>query len=234
MPTRQKRSFMTLAAIIAGIFLCVPSGYGRLVIVEFTAEVTHVSDSYALLQGAVNIGDTITGTYTYDTSIPDSSPSLRIGLYEYYTPPSGIFIHVGGFESKTNPDNTDFFVEIVNDFPLISGSLDRFRLESNNNLPFGDDVIIDMISLHLEAHNSRALSSDALPTVAPIVADWPFLRVSVGGYVPPIRPTSFHFTGDLTSAHLIPEPTTLGLLGLGGLALLRNRKSIKGTHSLTS
>ena len=210
-----------LTAIIAGPSRYVPSCYGGLVIVEFTAEVSDVVDSYGFMQGIVNIGDIVTGTYTYDTSTPDSSPFLGIGRYEYYTPPSGIFIHVGGFKSKTDPDNTDFVVTTENDAYLINGTRDSFRLENNNNLPFGSDIIIDMISLYLGVHNGNALSSDALPTVAPVVADWQLLRVYVGGYVPHIRPKGFYFIGDITSAHLIPEPATVLLLGMGCMVLLR-------------
>ena len=224
----EKRNFMTLAAIIAGIFLCVPSGYGGLVIVEFTAEVTRVNETYGFLQGRINIGDTITGTYTYDTSAPDLDPDIANGRYEYYTPPSGIYIHVGEFESKTDPYNTDFIIAIENDARLISGTRDTFRLESRNNLPLGDDVLCDVIYLHFEDYSGLALSSDALPSVAPVVADWPLVQVQFLGYDPQNGRKAFYVKGDLTSALLIPEPATLGLLGLGGLALLRNRKPIKG------
>lgn len=226
----KKRRNIAVTAVIAGIFLSIPNGYCGLVIVEFSAEVSDVVDSYGFMQGIVNIGDTITGTYTYDTSAPDSSPLLGIGRYEYYAPPSGIFIHVAGFESRTDPENTDFVVTTENDAYLINGTRDSFRLESNKNLPFGSDTIIDMISLYLGVHNGNALSSDALPTVAPVVADWQLLRVYVGGYVPhiAIRPKGFYFIGDITSAHLIPEPATMMLLGLGGAALLKNLSFIKG------
>jgi hypothetical protein len=215
---------------IAGIFLCVPSCYGGLVIVQFTAEVTHVSDDYGLLQGRINIGDTITGTYTYDTSMPDAYPNPSAARYEYYAPPSGISVEAGGFLSRSDHDNTAFFVEIEDDAQLVSGTRDTFRLASQNNLPFGSDVFVDKILLGFEDYSGHALSNDALPTVAPILTDWPLAEIEMGGYDPEHGRRFFTFEGNITSASLIPEPATFGLLGLGGLALLRNGRSVRGQH----
>jgi hypothetical protein len=42
---------------------------------EFTAEVSQVYDFDNVLGGAISVGDTMTGTYTYDSATPDSSSS---------------------------------------------------------------------------------------------------------------------------------------------------------------
>ena len=42
--------------------------------VNITAEVALVVDSDEILGGAINVGDTITGTYTYDSTTSDSNP----------------------------------------------------------------------------------------------------------------------------------------------------------------
>jgi hypothetical protein len=223
-----KRSVIILTAIIAGIFLCVPNCYGGLVVVRFTAELTGVRDDWGLLQGRINIGDTITGTYTYDTSIPDAYPNPSAARYEYYAPPSGISVQAGGFVSRSNPDNTYFFVEIEDDAHLVAGTRDTFSSASENNLPFGSDVFVDKILLDFEDYSGHALSNDALPTVAPILTDWPLAKIEMGGYDPEHGRRLFTFEGNITSASLIPEPATLGVLGLGGVALLRNGRSVRG------
>ncbi len=213
-----------LTAIMAGPCSYVPSCYGGLVIVQFTAEVTQASDPYDLLQGRINLGDTITGTYTYDTSAPDLLPGTERARYEYDTPPSGISVQAGGFESRSDPDNTDFSIEIVNNATAAGGSWDSFILESENNLPFGGDLVINAITLDFYEGSALAISSDALPVDAPEIAMWSRAQVWIDGGA---RQRSVAITGDLTSAVLIPEPATVLLLGAGCVVLLsrHNRRT---------
>ncbi|MBN2137893.1 MAG: PEP-CTERM sorting domain-containing protein [Sedimentisphaerales bacterium] len=217
----RERHFLALTTIIAGLFSIVSSCYGELVIVQFTAEVTETDDPYYLLQGIINLGDTITGTYTYDTSAPDIYSDTWWARYEYDTPPSGISVRVDGFESRSDPDNTDFSIEIVNNAHAMGGSWDSFVLESENNLPFGSDLVIYELSLHFIDDSALAISSDALPVDAPEIAMWSQAQVWIRGGA---RQRSVAITGDLASAVLIPEPATLGLLGFGGLVILTKRR----------
>jgi len=213
-----------LTAIIAGPSSYAPSCYGGLVIIQFNAEVTSVSDYWGILQGEITVGDTIAGTYTYDTSAPNLNPPGNLARYEYHAPPSGVSVHISGFESGSDPDNTNFFVEIEDDAHLVAGTRDTFSLVSENNLPFGSDVFVDDISLDFEDYSGHALSSVALPTHAPAVVDWSLAQVYISGNDLQNNRLFFSITGDLTSAVLIPEPATVLLLGMGCMVLLRRHR----------
>jgi len=73
--------------------------------------VDYVGDPYNYLNGMVNVGDLITGTYTYDTNTPDSNPSSHVGDHEHFAYPCGFSLSVGGLDFTTDPADTYFFVE---------------------------------------------------------------------------------------------------------------------------
>ena len=168
---------------ICGLFCRVPASKAELVIIGFTAEVTFFYDSSGLLEGRIGIGDTMTGTYIYDTSTPDLSPAHPgIATYEHTCSACGISVEVGGFEFKTDPDNVEFVVSIEDDIADLSGyAKDSFELKSENNLP-----VYDGLTIHIPFYNSvtvrwlyisligttEAISSDVLPTTAPVLDDW--------------------------------------------------------------
>ena len=197
---------------------------GALITVEFTAEVTDVREGTRgfpvdtpFFEGKVDIGDIITGTYTYDSSIPDSYPELWLGVYEYNTSPYGISLTIGEFTFETDPENVDFTIKVFNNPPTVDSS-DQYLVTSENNLPLPNGVLVRQIFLNLGS-DWRPLSSDALPATAPALDDWPYAVVGISGTTPE---GGFYIEGEVTS--IIPEPTTISLLGLGALALLRRRR----------
>jgi len=186
-----------------------------LITIQIEAIVDSVDDSGNYLEGQINPGDIITGYYTYESTTLDSSPlDPVVGHYYHYSPPSGVSLTVGGFEFETDSANVDFLIAIAND--VTSGGLhDSYWIHSYNNLPLSNSVSVDEISWSLRDYSATALSSDALPTTAPVLDDWQInllrLRGQRAGYI---------VDAHVTSA--IPEPTTFLLLGLGSL-LLRKR-----------
>jgi hypothetical protein len=104
---------------------------------------------------------------------------------------------------------------------------DAYKIESINNLPLHNGVWGTRIKLELYDSTFSALSSDALPATAPVLDDWEtcendiYIYGNYPGYNP--REYAWSFKAHLTSAFLIPEPTTLFFLGLGFFFLRKRR-----------
>jgi hypothetical protein len=200
--------------LLAGVFLAgaLPAnGYPVTIYIE--AVVDTVDDSGNYLEGKISPGSLITGYYIYESTTPDTNPSLYVGDYEHYTPPYGISLTVGGFEFKTNPLNVDFLLEIINDYT--SGGLhDAYGLISYNNLPLYNGTSVNEISWWLTDTSATALSSTDLPSTAPSLDDWQSI---VGLRLEGDK--TFLIDAHVTSA--VPEPATILLLATGALLLKR-------------
>ncbi len=138
--------------------------------IMLTAEVTDVDDPENILGGVLAVADIITGVYVYDTNTPDTNALPTGGDYLHTTAPNGITINAGGLVFRTDPDNVSFLVEIVNNHGAISR--DNYLLRSHNNLPLANGAAVEHISWQLDDLTGGAVSSIALPTEPPVLADW--------------------------------------------------------------
>jgi hypothetical protein len=69
---------------------------------------------------------------------------------------------------------------------------------------------------------SAAISSTELPLTPPDLSAWQYNDVSFGGGRYPVHPEDkvlYEVRGHITSMYLIPEPTTLLILGLGAISV---------------
>ena len=203
-----------IAIILAmwGLVLCPSLAKATLITIEIEGVVDSVWDTGNQLGGKIKTGDTITGTYTYDLLTPDSEPYAWAGMYEHRNPPAGISLTVGDFTFATNPDNVDFVVAILNDYP--PSLKDQFWMRSYNNLSLPSGIPVDSISWQLDDPSGTVLSSTSLLTGPPVLDNWE----SVFGL-------EIHINKSLIRAYVtsaVPEPSTIILFGLGTL-LLRKR-----------
>ncbi len=208
------------------LLLSVAGANATLITIEIEAvvqEVQDLGDGAGYLEGNIKVDDIITGTYTYDSSILDSSPSDAIhGNYWHYGPACGISLSVGGFEFRTDPASVYFLVEIINDGSIAGGGgvYDSYGSISYNNLPLSNGTVVDEISWLLIDGSGTALSSDALPTTAPVLDNWQSSRqMYLKGES---REGLYTIRARVTST--IPEPATLSLLIFGSLLLRRKSR----------
>jgi hypothetical protein len=171
--------------------------------INITAQVETVDDPDNILGGAINVGDTITGTYTYDPTTADSNAAPTVGDYDHTSSPFGITVNAGGFVFRTDPSNVEFLIEIVNDHGTPTAT-DNYLLRSYNNLPLQNGVIVEHISWQLDDPTCTALSSDALPTIPPVLTDWQsFFGLTLEGRDPADPPGSGYFIrAHVTTAEL--------------------------------
>ncbi|MHC4333591.1 MAG: PEP-CTERM sorting domain-containing protein [Planctomycetota bacterium] len=185
-----------------------------LITIAIEAEVDYVEDLGNYLEGRINPGDIITGTYTYESTTPDTNPLSQVADYSHYTPPHGISLSLSGFTFVTDPDNINFTIEIINDYT--SGGLhDSYGVLSDINLALSNGTPVGHISWWLRDNSATAISTTNLPTTAPILGQWQdnILRIE--------SDRAYIIDAHVTSA--VPEPATILLLGLGGLVLVRRQ-----------
>jgi hypothetical protein len=238
----EMRLIASTAALFAGLAALLPGkAMAYPIIIDIEAVVRDLSDVGDLLGGAIDAGSLITGSYTYESTAPDNNDFPGVSNYWHSASPYGITLNSGSHTFATDPDSVQFLVGIVNNH--YSG-YDNYVLHSYKNLELPGGIEVDHISWQLDDPGMTALSSDELPSGAPILPDWlqpsPFaLTINGGfsdpaaggmGYYPPGR--EFFIRADVTSATLrtgstaapvpaVPEPGSLACMALvlAGMAL---------------
>lgn len=141
--------------------------------VAIEATVENVFDSGGYLNGLVSEGDVITGMYIYDLTTPDTNSLVEVGDYWHTAAPFGITVSTArGLTFSTDQHRVNFLVEIINNYY----ELDNYLLRSYTNVydvsaPSADPYA-NHISWQLDDPTQSALSSTALPTTPPVLADW--------------------------------------------------------------
>ena len=210
-------------ATIGSLALFVSHAHSALIEIAIEAEITGVSDSGNLLEGNVNVGDIITGSYRYDSETPDSSPiDPIVGRYWCYSIPYGISLNVGDLLFQADPASVEFLVLVVNNNSL---GHDIYGVVSYNNHIVDKNLHVDSISFTLKDYSGQALIDDNLPILPPQIEEYndENYLVIAGG-----REGGYGISARVFSAVLIPEPSSIILLTLGYLCIHnKKRKTMK-------
>ena len=203
-------------------FQSIPTKSPGIITIKIEAQVTTIHDPNNLLGGAIQVNDSITGKYNYDSATPDSDPDPNIGEYKYNSSTYGIELEAGGFVFKTNTSNVDFRILIYNDYFLYAYNLDLYGVQSSNNSQLSNGLIVDDITWVLLDNTSNVLSSDALPTTAPVLSDWTVNALLIQGSSPSNPFDMYFITANVTKVtksrsktrdiHFIMHPILIWLL----------------------
>ena len=179
-----------------------PTKSPDIITIKIEAQVTDVQDPNNLLEGKIQVNDSITGKYNYDSGTPDSEPDPTIGVYNYNSSTFGIELEVGGFVFKTNSSDVDFTITIANNF---SYNWDLYTVESNNNSQLSNGLLVNSIAWGLIDTTGNALSSDALPTTAPVLSDWEENILFIYGSSPSNPYEIYLISGNITKVTLLSK-----------------------------
>jgi hypothetical protein len=130
-----------------------------------------VDNPFGVDLGDIAPGDVITGSYTYNSKTTDTNDFVLVGDYQYDKKKYGMQLDMGSFSTQT----VDFGIEIVNDY----NDMDNYLVGSYNIVSTGPRV--EHISWQLDDPTQTAVSSDALPTTAPVLSSWERNRLVVAG-----------------------------------------------------
>ena len=174
---------------------------------NFTAVITRVFDS--LSSGPFAVGQTVSGSYTFDSTAIDQDPSPGIGLYrnvirlEYSVP-------AANYQATATAGSSPGFVEVLDNE---DGVRDRYVVSMGEpgQIVSGPDVAghtLDHIGIVLRDRTTFAVSSDALPLLPPVLSDFAFgVEIGLGFNGPGV--SGAPVSAELTSLTLSSSVTDL-------------------------
>lgn len=149
-----------------------PSSRSGMTTVKIVAEIESIKDPMKVLTD-IHVGDTIDGSYTFDHGASDRAADPTSGNFRFFSPPSGVILHVGSHRFTTDANSVDFEINIET---LASGN--QFSFVSHNNIARpefaqnGSKTKVDRIWWCLHDFTGNALASDQIPTGALDLSNW--------------------------------------------------------------
>ncbi len=176
--------------------------------------VDSVVDPLGKLNSSIGTGSTILGTYSFDTTAPDSSDLSSVGDYRQEGTSTQIAITINSLTFASVVGTPNYTIGIINN----KLGRDRYYVGSTTNMNT-NSLSIAEISWNLEDHTESAFNSIDLPLTPPDLSNWDInsFRISENA----CAEENFDIYGHITSAVLVPEPTLISLLAAGLLAIRR-------------
>ena len=219
---------MNLAALAVINLAASLTANAQIVSFNFAGTFQSVSDENNVLPADITPGMTFAGTITYDNShASDSFPlDSSNGLYRFEGLAANDFsmtLNFGGHTIQWNsvPPSLPNYIQALNSTPdLLDYAAREFLLDNSPAPGTGGNATAHV---QLSDNSSMVLSSDALPTVAPVFSAFNsrsfYFDRSNGS-------DNYEVVGVVTSTTPVPEPAAIGLtvgLGLIGFAAWRRR-----------
>lgn len=179
---------------------------------SFTGTVTAVD---AALAGEFSLGESVVGSYTFESTTPDSDPGdPTLGIYDNaITAFSATF---GGDYTVTQGLDND--ISVANGPP----GNDVYQVFlTNPTAPTVAGLSLGALFLGIGDFESNVFNSDALPLTPPDLAEFDF---DISGAIFLDSPINQGMNFQLTSLTLVPEPSTLAFVALGLMGVCCHRR----------
>lgn len=156
-----------IVVFFTGLALVSTSVNAEMVTIKVSASVTYVDDIGNALNNQMNVGDVITGTYTFDTLTVDLEPAPEMGKYEFATGVGGMSFVVNTLTmaSNQNAPTGAYSIDILNYL-----GFDAYHVMSYDNLPLATGASLQEMSINFYDPTGTAHNSDVLTNTAPDLA----------------------------------------------------------------
>lgn len=218
------RFLLRTAAAVCACLATTGAVQAALVTYNFTGTFTNAFNDLTWSGGVFNNGDTLSGSFTYDTSVSDIDPDPTLGNYN-----NVVSISVSTLAYSAAFSSTGSQVGILDNY----AGVDAFQMFSGTQSGAAVASYALLSSFFLFGDLSQtAFSSDALPAALPPLSAFdPFNRggelrfASSGTLHDPVRHIADFEVTSLTQS--VPAPGSFALIAFGllGLALRRRREA---------
>ena len=145
---------------------------------EITATVNNFDDYNNKLGGAVSVGQQITGTYTFESTIPDGDTSPEYAFYDQtFSGAGGFDLLLSGLSFKSAPTQPGFMHSIF----IGNSYSDNFSIGSWGNVPLPNGTPVWDIFMDFYDGTGTALNSTTLSSTPPDVSLFEFHDINISG-----------------------------------------------------
>ncbi|MBN2270109.1 MAG: PEP-CTERM sorting domain-containing protein [Sedimentisphaerales bacterium] len=196
---------------VTSLWLLVPSVEASVVSCEFTGSLTWVNSNNN--PHFFELSDTFRGVFSYERNTADSDLDSGVGMYEL-SGPSEVYLLIDAIQYGTDLTYPEFRMVTYNDRRVSGGVIDQVGFQT-----YWPSPVTNALYMNFSDNTAAVLTDDRLPSVSAWLT--PGLK---NGSVSLFDENGQIAAGPIEITSAIPEPTTILLLGFGGVAPLRKRR----------